>query len=99
MLVPHCACAPGARKHGKATIGMKCRDCSTEDSELHYRSGKMTRCYDCQNYYNLTTKATGGGVNFAREDFVAWKRSQPRECHYCGFDLQKPDPTGPESVN
>jgi hypothetical protein len=64
---------------------MKCRDCRIEDSELHYRSGKMTRCYDCQNYDNLTKKATGGGVNFTREDFVAWKRAQPRECHYCGL--------------
>lgn len=48
----------------------------------------MSRCYDCQNYANLTTKKTGGGVNFTREDFVAWKRGQERRCHYCGIEEQ-----------
>jgi hypothetical protein len=46
----------------------------------------MARCYDCQNYANLVTKATGGGVHFSREDFVAWKRNQVRCCHYCGLE-------------
>ena len=45
----------------------------------------MPRCYDCQNYANLLTKTTGGGVEFTREAFVAWKRSGPRQCHYCGI--------------
>jgi 5-methylcytosine-specific restriction endonuclease McrA len=54
----------------------------------------MTRCYDCQNYLNLTTKRTGGGVQFSREQFITWKRSSPerRKCSYCGIDsagLQK----------
>lgn len=66
----------------------RCKDCSTEDSSLHYRSGRMNRCYDCQNYLNLTTKATGGGVRFSREEFLVWKRSNPaaRRCSYCGID-------------
>jgi 5-methylcytosine-specific restriction endonuclease McrA len=51
----------------------------------------MTRCYDCQNYLNLTTKKTGGGVHFTREEFVAWKRGnvQNRRCAYCGIDSQR----------
>jgi len=73
---------------------MKCKDCGTEDQALHYRSGKMKLCYDCQNYANLKTKATGGGVNFTREQFVAWKRADAsrRSCAYCGIsaaDLHK----------
>ena len=68
-----------------------CKDCGTTDANLHYRSGKMQRCYDCQNYINLTTKKTGGGVNFSREQFLAWKRSNPanRHCAYCGVDSQR----------
>ena len=49
----------------------------------------MTRCYDCQNYANLLTKKTGGGVTFSREEFVAWKRSQDRQCHYCGIEQSR----------
>lgn len=66
---------------------MACKDCGTEDSTLQYRSGKMERCYDCQNFENLKNKATGGGVLFSREDFVAWKRAEPsrRLCTYCGI--------------
>lgn len=67
---------------------MKCRDCATEDPHLHYRSGRMQRCYDCQNYLNITTKRTGGEVHFTREEFVSWKRSRPRTCYYCGIDQQ-----------
>ena len=71
-----------------------CAHCGTTDQALHYRSGKMALCYDCQNYRNLTTKKTGGGVKFSREQFVTWKRSAPerRKCSYCGIDspgLQK----------
>ena len=71
-----------------------CVECGTIHPVLHYRSGKMTRCYDCQNYLNLTTKRTGGGVQFSREQFITWKRSSPerRKCSYCGIDsagLQK----------
>jgi len=62
-----------------------CRDCGTQDPRLHYRSGKMGRCYDCQNFKNLLTKTTGGVVDFSREEFIVWKRSGPRECHYCGI--------------
>lgn len=53
-----------------------------------YRSGKMKKCHDCQNYANLATKKTGGGLNFSREEFVAWKRGSPqhRRCAYCGID-------------
>jgi 5-methylcytosine-specific restriction endonuclease McrA len=48
----------------------------------------MPRCHDCQHYDNLTKKATGGGVEFTREEFVAWKRGDPanRRCAYCGID-------------
>lgn len=67
---------------------MRCQDCETADETLHYRSGKMKRCYDCQNYANLATKKTGGGINFSREEFVTWKRGSPerRRCVYCGID-------------
>src|SRR3990172_1416077 len=69
----------------------RCKDCRTEDPDLHYRSGKMERCYDCQNYLNLMTKKTGGDVSFSREHFVAWKRSDPanRLCTYCDIDSQQ----------
>lgn len=43
----------------------------------------MTRCYDCQNYFNLTKKGTGGGVHFTCEEFRNWKASHPRTCVYC----------------
>ena len=62
-----------------------CKDCGTTDPNLHYRSGKMPRCKDCQNYANLVAKTTGGGVTFTREEFVQWKRAQARTCHYCGL--------------
>jgi hypothetical protein len=45
----------------------------------------MPRCYDCQNYANLLAKSTGGGVEFSREQFLGWKRSQSRNCHYCNI--------------
>jgi hypothetical protein len=48
----------------------------------------MERCYDCQNFWNLSKKTTGGGVQFSREEFVEWKRADAkrRECAYCGID-------------
>lgn len=65
-----------------------CIECGTADPALHYRSGLMARCYDCQNFLNLSVKKTGGGVGFTRAEFVAWKRSDPsrRRCRYCGVD-------------
>lgn len=65
-----------------------CVDCGTADPALRYRSGRMSRCYDCQNYWNLAHKRTGGGVEFEREAFLRWKRADParRRCHYCGID-------------
>jgi 5-methylcytosine-specific restriction endonuclease McrA len=48
----------------------------------------MKRCHDCQNYLNLSTKKTGGGIRFERNEFIAWKRASPdrRRCTYCGID-------------
>ena len=65
----------------------QCKDCQTTDTARLYASRKMPRCQDCQHYYNLTTKATGGGVGFTREEFLAW-RQQPgnRACKYCFID-------------
>lgn len=62
----------------------QCSDCKTTDPALLYASRKMPRCHDCQHYYNLKTKATGGGVEFTREQFLEWRR-QPghRACKYC----------------
>jgi hypothetical protein len=54
-----------------------CRDCGTTDPTLHYISGRMKRCYDCQRYLNLSTKKTGGGVEFSREEFLEWVRERP----------------------
>ena len=47
----------------------------------------MHRCHDCQHYLNLTRKATGGGVEFSRAAFLAWRRVSPyrRRCLYCGI--------------
>jgi len=69
--------------HSKA-----CSDCGTTDSSLHYLSGKMARCYDCQRFYNLSKKATGGGVHFTRVEYLEWVRADPdrRRCSYCGLD-------------
>jgi hypothetical protein len=68
-------------------LSVPCPDCGTTDPALHYKSGKMRRCYDCQHYANLTNKATGGGVEFTRDEFVAWKRESAdrRRCVYCGI--------------
>jgi hypothetical protein len=62
--------------------------CATQDPKLHYRSGAMSLCIDCQHYRNLTTKATGGGVSFTRDDFLDWRRADAsrRRCVYCGID-------------
>ncbi len=51
----------------------------------------MKRCYDCQNYFNLSTKKTGGDVNFNRDEFVEWKRASAdrRRCAYCGIDSEQ----------
>ena len=48
----------------------------------------MPLCIDCQHFANLTSKTTGGGVEFEHEEFLAWKREDParRECSYCGID-------------
>ena len=48
----------------------------------------MRLCVDCQHYRNLRQKATGGGIEFSREEFVRWKRESPqrRRCVYCGID-------------
>jgi hypothetical protein len=50
-------------------------DCRISDPSLHYRSGRMKRCVDCQHYANLDKKKTGGTVNFSREEFLAWRRA------------------------
>lgn len=69
---------------------MQCRDCQTEDPQLHYQSGKMTRCYDCQNHKNITSTAPykrfeeEGREQVGREELVDWKRNQERVCCYCG---------------
>jgi hypothetical protein len=64
---------------------MPCVDCGTEDSTLLYRSGRMSRCYDCQNFLNLVRKETGGGITVTRQEFLEWKATRPRECSYCGI--------------
>jgi 5-methylcytosine-specific restriction endonuclease McrA len=48
----------------------------------------MALCHDCQHFANLVAKKTGGGVEFTREEFIAWKREYPerRRCIYCGID-------------
>jgi hypothetical protein len=65
-----------------------CRRCGISDPTLHYRSGKMPLCIDCQHYDNLLSKTTGGGVEFGHDEFLAWKREDPsrRRCVYCGID-------------
>lgn len=74
------------RAHGGEKLGVKCKDCGTEDESRHYQSGKMPRCYDCQNYHNLVKKPTGGGVEFTREQYLEWKEKGNRRCTYCGVD-------------
>jgi hypothetical protein len=68
-----------------------CRECGTTDRSLHYRSGRVERCYDCQHYLNLTRKKTGGSVDFTREQFVQWRRTSERlrRCAYCGMDSEQ----------
>ncbi len=62
----------------------QCSDCGTTDPQRLYASRKMPRCHDCQHYFNLTTKATGGGVTFTREQFLAWREEEGhRACKYC----------------
>lgn len=65
----------------------QCRDCQTTDPTRLYASRKMPRCHDCQHYQNLLTKATGGGVAFTREQFLAWRnQAGNRACTYCHID-------------
>jgi hypothetical protein len=47
-----------------------CVDCGRDDPALLYRSGRMQRCHDCQNFANLLSKKTGGGVEFERDAFL-----------------------------
>jgi len=68
----------------------RCLDCGTDESQLEYQSGKMPRCYDCQNYLNITSTApykrfeAAGHRQVSRQELVDWKRGQERICHYCG---------------
>ena len=77
-----------------------CRQCGTNDETLRYPSGKMTRCMDCQRYYNIGANAArlrkhqphSPGVTMTHAEFIGWCRSTPRQCAACGLhetDLPK----------
>lgn len=74
-------------------VAWRCPDCGTEDEALHYQSGKMARCKDCQRYYNVTVnskqirKRVGTPkLEITKEQFLEWARETPRQCAYCGVD-------------
>jgi 5-methylcytosine-specific restriction endonuclease McrA len=70
------------------SVDWRCIDCGTTDKTLQYKSGKMKRCYDCQNYANLKRKVTKAGheLGIGPDEFREWKRAEPsrRRCTYCG---------------
>jgi hypothetical protein len=69
-----------------------CRQCGTNDASLRYPSGKMSRCMDCQRYYNIGANAArmrkhqehSPAVALTHDEFVRWCRSTPRRCASCG---------------
>jgi hypothetical protein len=68
-----------------------CPDCKTTDENLRYPSGKVTRCLDCQKFYNLSVNSKSKRarsktpkLKLTREKFVAWVRASSRTCRYCG---------------
>lgn len=72
-------------------MSWKCSECGTGDPELYYESGKMSKCKDCQRFYNLSENASkprkrGRTPNLAisKSEFLAWSRAGKRKCVYCG---------------
>ena len=70
-----------------------CKQCGTTDSSLRYPSGRMTRCMDCQRYYNISVNARKVRVHQAHtpavvvslDDFLEWCRATTRKCAFCGL--------------
>jgi hypothetical protein len=56
-------------------------------------SGRMTRCKDCQRYYNLTVNVRRirkhgrtPRLLIEEDEFLAWARRDTPSCVYCGID-------------
>lgn len=70
-----------------------CPRCKTSDPAFRYPSGKISRCMDCQKFYNLgvnatrsrRTRAAPPDLLMTHEQFLAWVRSAERKCAYCGL--------------
>lgn len=76
--------------------GWSCPDCGADDPELHYSSGKMKRCKDCQRFYNISVNAKQKRkrlrtpeIRIGKPEFLAWLRGTKRICAYCG--ITEPD--------
>lgn len=71
-----------------------CVQCGTTDTSLRYPSGKMTRCMDCQRFYNLGVNANrprkhqehSPSLRLEHKDFIAWCRASERRCAFCGLN-------------
>lgn len=73
-----------------------CPICKTDDISLKYKSGKMKNCKDCQKYRNIqgncsvARKRKKSPQNFiSQEEFLAWIKSNPRKCFYCGINEEE----------
>jgi hypothetical protein len=74
-----------------ATTAWTCRSCGTDDPALRYPSGRNPKCLDCQRLYNVRVNSrkvrvdgTSPGMGISDADFLAWCRSTPKRCAYCG---------------
>ena len=69
-----------------------CKKCGTSEQSLRYPSGKMSKCMDCQRWYNISVNAKRPRKNkpspellLSERGFLDWCRSRPRQCEYCGI--------------
>lgn len=70
-----------------------CTGCGIGDEALRYPSGKITRCLDCQKFYNLRvnaerskrTRTRPPKLLISQAEFLDWVRGSERRCMYCGL--------------
>jgi len=69
----------------KANEERRCSRCHTTNPEHLYASEKRAYCKDCQAWININQRAKDKTQVVDYDTFLTWKRSQVRQCTYCGI--------------